>query len=118
MKKFLLIFGLILMGLSTYAQSGQDFPSFGNEVLSTANKIRIYPNPSVDYINITIDNSELENVSLVIHNIIGSRFELKSEEISENSFRIDVQSLPAGYYLLSIKDPGADFSQTFKFLKR
>ena len=104
--------------MNSYAQSGQDFPSFGNEVLSSSNNIRIYPNPSVDYINITIENSDLENTTLIIHNIIGSRFELKAEELNKGDFRIDVRSLPAGYYLLSIKDPGTKFSRTFKFLKR
>ena len=118
MKKLLLVFGIMLFAMASYAQTGQDFPTFGNELLSQKNKIEIYPNPSVDFLNIQIENSNLKNTVLVIHSIIGNKFELEAENVGDNQYRLDVRNLPQGYYLLSIKDASTNFSKTFKFLKR
>ena len=118
MNKYLLVVSLMLFGLAGYSQSGNDFPIFGNEMLTTVNKIEIFPNPSTDYINVVVNNSTLAKTTLIIHNIIGSRFEVNSEETSDNNYKIDIRDLPAGYYLLSIKDPVTNFSETYKFLKR
>ena len=118
MKKYLLVLSLMLFGLVGYAQSGQDFPKFGNELLTTVNKIEIFPNPSTDYINVVVNNSNLETATLVVHNVIGSRFEVKYEEVSSDNYKLDVRDLPVGYYLLAIKDPSTNFSETYKFLKR
>lgn len=118
MKKLLLVFGIMVMAMASYAQAGQDFLSFGNELLSQKNKIEIYPNPSVDFLNVQIENSNLKSTVLVIHSIIGNKFELEAENVGENVYRLDVRDLPAGYYLLSVKDASTNFSKTFKFLKR
>ncbi len=118
MKRVLLVFGFLAFALGSYAQSGQDFPSFGDELLTAKNKIEIYPNPSVDFLNVQIENSDLTSTSLVVHNIIGSKFEVQVEKVADNEYRLDVRSLPPGYYLLSIKDAPAKFNKTFKFLKR
>lgn len=106
------------MTLSAYAQSGQDFPSFNNEYLNRKNIVEIYPNPSIDFLNVQIKESELIDTELVIYNIIGNKFELEIEETGNQQYRIDVRDLPPGYYLLSIKDTPTDFSKTYKFLKR
>jgi len=118
MKRLLLVFGIMVFAMAGYAQTGQDFPSFGNELLSQKNKIEIYPNPSVDFLNVQIENSNLKNTVLIIHSIIGSKYELEAENVGENQYRLDVRDLPPGYYLLSIKDASSNFSKTFKFLKR
>ena len=118
MKRSLLVLGLLVFALGSFAQSGQDFSSFGDELLVQKNKIEIYPNPSVDYLNVHIKNSDLSNTTLVLHNIIGSKFEIKAENVGPDKYRLDVRQLPKGYYLLSIKDPTTSFSKTFKFLKR
>jgi type IX secretion system substrate protein len=118
MKKFLLFLGFIAVTMSSYAQSGSDFPAFGDEFLTQKNKIEIYPNPSVDFLNVQIENSDLNKTTLVVHNIIGSKFELEIENVGEDKYRVDVRNLPPGYYLLSVKDATSNFSKTFKFLKR
>lgn len=118
MKKFFLLFGILLIGFGVYAQNGRDFSSFGNESLELKNKVEIYPNPSVDFLNVRIDNASLEKTELIIYSIIGSRHKVEIEKTEEYQFKVDVRDLPPGYYLLSIKDPITDFSKTFKFLKR
>ena len=118
MKKTVILLGLILIGFGSFAQSSGDFRAFGNELLDQKNIVEIYPNPSVDFLNVRIDNSNLENTELVVHNIIGSKFRVEIEETDKAQYRVDVRDLPPGYYLLSIKDPVTEFSKTFKFLKR
>ena len=118
MKKTVLLLGLVLLSFGVFAQSGRDFSSFGNEVLNQKNIVEIYPNPSVDFLNVKIENSDLEKTELVVHSIIGSRFKVEIEKTEDAQYRIDVRDLPPGYYLLSIKDPVSEFSKTFKFLKR
>ena len=116
MKKLLLVFGILVLAFTSYGQSGQDFSSFGDELL--VNKIEIYPNPSVDFLNVQIKNSDLSKTVLIIHSIIGNKFEIEAENVGPDEYRLDVRDLPQGYYLLSIKDANSKFSKTFKFLKR
>ena len=118
MKKFLLVIGFLAFTISSYAQSGQDFASFGDELLVQKNQVEIFPNPSVEYLNVHIKNSDLTKTTLIIHSIIGSKYELEVEKVGIDEYRLDVRDLPKGYYLLSIKDAPTDFSKTFKFLKR
>jgi type IX secretion system substrate protein len=118
MKKLLLVLGILALSFGGYAQSGQDFSSFGNELLVQKNKVEIYPNPSVDYLNVQIENSDLSKTVLIVHNIIGSKIEITAEKVGADQYRLDVRDLPKGYYLLSIKDATSNFSKTFKFLKR
>lgn len=117
MKKTLILVGLIIFGFGAFAQSGRDFRSFGNELIDQKNLVEIYPNPSVDFLNVKIENSILEKTEFVVYSIIGSKHKVEIEVTEDSKYRIDVRDLPAGYYLLSIKDPFTDFSKTFKFLK-
>lgn len=118
MKKFVLLFGLMTIGFGAFAQNGGDFSSFGNELLEQKNTVEIYPNPSVDFLNVKIDNANLEKTELVVYSIIGSKYNVEIEKTEKFQFKLDVRDLPPGYYLLSIKDPVTEFSKTFKFLKR
>ena len=109
----------VFAGQNAMGQGTQsDFPAFEDASIELNNRIEIYPNPAVDYINIEIRESKLVETRIVLHNIIGNKIEIHPEKITDNKFRIDVKELPPGYYLLSIKDPVIDFNRTYKFLKR
>ena len=118
MKRLLLIIGILTIGLSSYAQNNGDFSAFGNEVLDLKNKVEIYPNPSVDFLNVTISNADLVKTEIVVYSIIGSKYQIEIEKTEQDQYRLDVRNLPPGYYLLSIKDPTTNFSKTYKFLKK
>jgi len=105
-------------GSSLYAQSIGELDRFEDESLELRNKVRLFPNPTIDYLSIEISNSDLENVEFTFHNIIGNIVEVKVDKISQNQFKIDVESLPTGYYLVAIKDDNKHFRETYKFLKR
>ena len=112
-----LFIALALPGLSV-AQSGDGLLAFEEASITEKNRIELYPNPAVSYINIQIRESELSNPQFVLYSIIGNEIKIEPEVISDNKFRIELKELPAGYYLLSIKDSKTNFKRTYKFLKR
>lgn len=82
------------------------------------NKVEIYPNPTVDFINVEIKNSTLKDPKIEIFNIIGNAVEVEIEKTSNNNYQVNVKNLPSGYYLVTIKDDGALIKDMYKFLKR
>ncbi len=103
---------------TSYSQGQGDFLDFSDASLEVKNRIELYPNPATEYINVEIKESDLISTYIILHNIIGNSIVIHPEKISENKYRIDVKELPAGYYLLSVKDPATKFNRTYKFLKR
>jgi hypothetical protein len=81
----------------------------GFEELNPAN-VRVYPNPASKYLYIT----NLEGLKLVkIYNVTGQK--IREQEVLDN--RIEVNNLPKGVYILSIKNQeGKTFNS--KFFKR
>lgn len=121
MGKCKIIISLLIamfVGVVSYAQNGSEYPSYSSTDLKIENKIQIYPNPSVDFLKVTIEKSNLINPQIIIHTIIGNKLQMVSEKTASNEFKIDVKNLPAGYYLLAVKDASTGFSETYKFLKR
>lgn len=69
--------------------------------------IKIYPNPTSDYLNIDTKNVKFETAHI---------FDLSGKKILTTSAkRIDVRNLPSGAYLISLKTTSE--TKTFKFLK-
>ena len=114
---FVLI-GVLFLSMTSFAQNTVEYPSYSSDDLKLENQIQIYPNPSVDFLRVAIEESTLENPQIVIHNILGNKLDVISEKISTNEFNVDVKDLPSGYYLLAVKDKSSGFSKTYKFLKR
>ena len=121
MKKYKIIFSLVVaifIGATSFAQSGAEYLSYPSSDLKIENQIQIYPNPSVDFLKVTIEASNLVNPKIVIHTILGNKLSIISKKTEINEFRVDVKDFPAGYYLLAVKDESTGFSKTYKFLKR
>lgn len=105
--------------LGVFAQSTTgELDRFKNESLIQANEVQLFPNPSVDVLNIKIDNFNLEGVKIVVHNIIGNIQEVDVEEVGVGQYQIRVKDLNPGYYLVSIRDEKNIFRQTQKVLVR
>jgi hypothetical protein len=120
MKKLATILILVLTAgilSSTFAQGSGEI-GFKTNSLSEVNKVEIFPNPSVDFLNVEINNTRMNKPVLELYSIIGNVMKVELEKISDNKFRINVSSIPAGYYLLSIRDEQTLFKETYKFLKR
>lgn len=118
LKIFLVSTLFMFIGLTVYAQGDNEYPSFSSNDLKIENKIQIYPNPSIDFLKVTIEESNLIDPQIVIHSIIGNKLEVYTEKTGSGEFKVNVKSLPAGHYLVAIKDAATGFSETYKFLKR
>ncbi len=71
-----------------------------NDIINE-NTISIYPNPSKDFINVSISNSEIKNIE--IFNILGKKItSYPLQNVSQTE--VDVTELPSGVYLLSLID--------------
>ena len=118
-KFYHILYLLMFVGVSQFsvAQSGNDL-RFNQENFELGGKIELYPNPTIDFINIVVRDASLNKSQIVIHNIIGNELNIKKERIADNHYRLEVKDLPSGYYFLSLKVPSVGLNRTYKFLKR
>jgi len=95
-----------------------ELPKFSTESLQVETDVDLYPNPAVDYINITLNNSQLKHVQIEMYNIIGNKIDFEFDVVSSNSYKLNVKELHPGYYLLIIKDPISRYNKAYKFRKQ
>ncbi|MBL6447132.1 T9SS type A sorting domain-containing protein [Fulvivirga sp. 29W222] len=122
MKIYILTFlsALILTfsGSSLLAQNGEIDRFKDTSLERKINEVRMFPNPTADYLSVKINNSTLEEASFTVHNIIGNVVDVPVEIMGKNEYRFRVKDLAPGYYLLAIRDDQGYFKETYKFLKR
>ncbi|UII21279.1 T9SS type A sorting domain-containing protein [Fulvivirga ligni] len=122
MKKNILLTILslsMLLGASSAFAQNVEMNRFNKASLEVKkNEIKLFPNPTISYLNVKIENSNLKSASFTVHNIIGNVVEVPIEKIEENNYRVKVEDLAPGYYFLAIRDKEGHFKETFKFLKR
>ena len=65
----------------------------------------VYPNPTRDFADISIEASYYSDISLQVQNLYGQLIEQKNTVITEgmNNFRLETTNYPSGIYLISIK---------------
>ncbi len=124
MKLYLLtfLFFTIQIGISSAQDKAMDdkseLPKMKTESLQLSAEIDLYPNPATDYINVSIKDSRLKNVSFEMYNIIGNKLDVDLAQISSNNYKINIEKFNSGYYLLIVKDPVSRFNKAFKFRKQ
>jgi len=64
--------------------------------------MRIYPNPSVDFINIDFQNIR-DNGTIEIYDLSGKPIGEQTVESESDDLRIEVSHLPAGTYMIRLK---------------
>lgn len=124
-KKTILHLACLLLSISSYGQNLGESVVFADEDLlaqvdpvDVKNKIEVYPNPSIDFIIVHIQNSDLENATFKLHSIIGNTVDIEAEIINKDKFKIDLKQYPSGYYFLIIEDQDAAYKEAYKFLKK
>ncbi|MBT1704976.1 T9SS type A sorting domain-containing protein [Chryseosolibacter indicus] len=112
-------FGIIIIGCMAHLGLAQSQPenSYSPEV-SAAQSVELFPNPAVEYLDVTIQHLPVGKVRVAVHNILGNPMPIETEIIDEHRIRVRVKDLAAGYYLLAVKDDDSKFKGAFKFLKR
>ncbi|MBU0764188.1 MAG: T9SS type A sorting domain-containing protein, partial [Bacteroidetes bacterium] len=79
------------------------------------NSIRVYPNPFTGFVNIHIEGSELNDLSVDIISLQG-KVVLCRHIINKNDYTIDLSSLPNGFYIMKIN--GMCNEQQVKLIKQ
>lgn len=82
------------------------FDFVGVDEIEIVNDLRVFPNPATDYCNISFSKTSSEAVSIEIYDIRGRKLKAISGiggGTGDFNNRIDVQDIPAGYYLLILK---------------
>ena len=94
-----------------------ELPKLRTESLKVETDIDLFPNPAVDFLNITLKNSKLEQVQIEMYNVIGNKLDFEFDAVSSNNYKVNVKELRAGYYLIIIKDPITRYNKAYKFRK-
>jgi hypothetical protein len=103
---------------STIDNNKSELPIIKKESLQLSMDVELYPNPSVDFLNITLKNANLKNVEFEMYNVIGNKIDFEYDAVNGVSYKINVKEFNPGYYLLIIKDPMSRFNKAFKFRKQ
>ena len=98
--------------------SKSEVPKLKTESLQIETEIELYPNPAIDFLTVTLKNSQLKDVRFEMYNIIGNKLKLELDKVSSDSYKINVKEFHSGYYLLIIKDPISRYNKAFKFRKQ
>lgn len=80
--------------------------------------VKLYPNPSIEYLSVKFETPIAKHVKLNVHNIIGSEMPLETEVIDDFELHVKVKEYSAGVYLLSIRNEESGHKSAFKFLKK
>jgi hypothetical protein len=95
-----------------------EMPEFSRSNLQSITRIELYPNPTSDFITVTIDREKLKSVEFEMYNIIGNHMNIAMEQEDYRQFKINVREYNPGYYLLVVKDPITRYNQVVKFQKK
>ncbi len=71
--------------------------------INSPSECKIYPNPSNDIFNISVENSNEKIRSIVVYNQLGMLVLSDDYEKAENSVQINLQNNANGYYFVKIK---------------
>ena len=77
--------------------------------LDNKNSISLYPNPSNNYVNLKIQNSNNESLTLNIYNTMGSI--VKTLRINDKDNQVDVSDLTNGIYFMSLSSDNYNAKQ-------
>lgn len=82
-----------------------------NDLIGESYETIVYPNPAQTTINVKIDGNLLDSI-YVIYDIMGKT--LLTGRFTNDNLKIDISTLPKGYYLMRIGEKG---NRTFKIVK-
>ena len=125
MKFYLITTFLLLISLQlSFAQqisiddNTSELPKLKKESLKIETEVELYPNPAIEFLNVSLKNSQLKDVRFEMYNIIGNKIDLEIDMVSSDNYKINVKEFHSGYYLLIIRDPITRFNKAFKFRKQ
>jgi hypothetical protein len=79
------------------------------------NHFTAYPNPTTEFVEITIPNINLEKVSATLYNILHQKVSEKTYQLNGNKIRVSLNSVPSGMYYIRLN---LDTPINFKIIKQ
>ncbi len=74
----------------------------------------VYPNPTTDIINVSLDLDEAQDVTYILTNVSGQVLSMsKAQNITTSNYTVDVTAFPAGVYFLTAKTAKGESTQRF-----
>lgn len=124
-RPLLIFFTLLSMAITLFAQTVSESNANTKtnaevklNIEDNAHPIEIFPNPTSDYVHINLKEAGLRDVSFELYDIIGNKVDVEAQEMKEDIYRIPVEKLHMGYYVLIITDSYSRYKKAFKFSKR
>jgi len=96
MKKILLFTFFTLFTLAASAQLAQNT---SNDIKSSRQSIKVFPNPAVDYIQLQDENETVKNI--FVYNIVGKKMASFENVEEDKRYYLD---MPIGMYLVQLID--------------
>ena len=93
-----------------------------DDILSTNDmekiELKLYPNPTIDVLNIEFLSTKVEKINCIIYNEVGKIVHsfTKHVFVGENKLSVDVKSLKSGVYFVSLESE--ENSITKQFIKK
>ena len=84
------------------------------ETIGIELEVKVFPNPTTDFLNLNVDNYNISNLSYQLYNVQGRL--VANKKIEANSNTINMGSLPRSTYFLKIIDNQKQV-KTFKIIK-
>ncbi len=78
-------------------------------------KIKVYPNPTTNFVTLKVENSKTGNMQYTLTSVYGKTLEMK--EITKNQERINFSDFTIGTYFISISENNK-LIKTFKIIKK
>lgn len=78
--------------------------------------VNIYPNPTKDFIDISISSEDIKSIDVELYNLQGKLLYMRNFE--SNNARLNLKDFAKGLYMLKIKDENGFVIQTEKVIKQ
>ncbi len=80
--------------------------------------VGLYPNPSKEQVNVSIELFSVEAVSIYVYNLLGQQVYAKQlgDLVGKTNIEIDLQNFSAGTYLLRLATPSGSLARKFEVL--
>lgn len=85
------------------------------EFQNTNIKMLVYPNPTVSFINLSISNIEITDVTYSLFDLQGKL--LINSKINSSQTHVEMRDYPVSTYFLRVQDKNGEILKTFKIIK-
>lgn len=108
--------GILNQGVQQPYEIFEVAPLSSNDFSVINISIKLYPNPTLDIINLSLSNVETLNASYQLFDLQGKL--LSDLKIQSLETAINMQMYPAGTYIVKVLDTESNYLKTFKIIKK